>query len=66
MIALSGAAHLQGKHTAGMVMPVLVVCVQTSSTLETLLQDAGVDAHALPANGVATNGVEAQQVQLWS
>jgi hypothetical protein len=42
----------------------MIVCVQTSSTLETLLQDAGVDVHALLASGVATNGVEAKQVHL--
>ena len=43
-------------------MPALIVCVQTSSTLETLLQDAGVDVHALLASGGAANGVEAKQV----
>lgn len=37
--------------------------MQTSSTLETLLQDAGVDVHALLASGGAANGVEAEQVQ---
>lgn len=47
-------------------MPVLVFCVQTSSTLGMLLQDAGVDVHALLASDIATNGVEAKQVQLWS
>jgi hypothetical protein len=45
-------------------MPVLIVCVQTSSTLEMLLQDAGVDVHALLASGVATNAVEAKQVHI--